>query len=373
MEHRLKHEGVVYFRVPLELLMGGQTIDFPLAIYLSRNKTMVLRYAGYETPTSEQVRAYMDKGLKYFACPEEYYPNWLKYLESTSPEKHKQYLADEKQQAMADAGNLSPEALATVLSKEEPTFTKEEKKKVLKSISQKMVEVMNDFSSDDPRKRKAAYNECRAMTDQIVSIGIQSHTAKSVCEDLFMMKGEDIEHSSTVSTIAVIFALSCGFVDEVGLADISLAGLLHDIGLSTVAPLIIERNYDSIPPQDLPAYHRHAEEGISLLSNLAETPPIIVNKIILEHHARFGGGGYPADLKGYKIDERVQITALADCVDDLMTGRMTGEAMDPVQAFQWLKTKKQSNPAAMILSPDLFDPVYQAVMTSQPQNLKKLG
>jgi putative nucleotidyltransferase with HDIG domain len=355
MKSILKYAGKDYFEVPVDLLVAGRAIDFPLSIHLVLNKSMVLRYDEDAAPLQHQLRTYLKRGLKFFYCPDEFYPRWLAYLKAVADETRVENLAV-AEKAFSDT-----------------TITTDQKKEMLAEVGRKMVGVMNDFASDDPEKKKAAYEECKSMTDDIIGIALQSHKLKSVYEDLLMMRAAGIEHSSSVSTIAVVFALTIGFVDESGLADIALGALLHDVGHSQVPLDIFEKPYLELGKEDKKAFSGHPSGGVELLKDIGEVVPSIVQRIVEDHHEKFGGSGFSKGLSGFQIDERVQIVGLADTVDDLMLGRMTGEPLDPVEAFQWIKNQQGQNAGALFASPDIFESIFQVVMNSKPTDLSKIA
>ena len=355
MKTILKYGGKDYFQVPVDQLVGGRRIDFPLSIHLVLNQSMVLRYAEEATPLESQLATYLKRGLNCFYCPDEYYPKWLAYLKEVAGEtrEHNKVIAEK---AFTDG-----------------TLSTDQKKAMLAEVGRKMVGVMNDFTSDDPEKKHAAYEECKNMTNDIVDIALQSHKLKSVYEDLLMLRAEGIEHSSSVSTISVVFALTIGFVDDEGLADIALGALLHDVGHSQLPVDLFQKPFAEYSGEENQAFSLHPLGGVELLKDIGEEVPSIVQRIVEDHHEKFGGSGFSKGLSGFQIDERVQIVGLADTVDDLMSGRMTGEALTPVDAFKWIKSKQGQKPATMLTSPDIFEAIYQVVMNSKPTDLAKIA
>jgi HD-GYP domain-containing protein (c-di-GMP phosphodiesterase class II) len=249
-----------YFRVPPRFLIADRVLTFPLSFHFVRNKNLILKYRPGHRPTALQIVNYVSKGLLYFACPENFYTAWLEYLKNENPHALQTYLEEVQSLAMTAAdsmsllksatepiANLNDEAIRIAekaLAREavgNPALPLAEKKRILVKIGNRMAALLDAFNSPDPEKRKSAYLECRTMTDEIVDIAAQSLKNKTTYQDLLMLKDSDIEHSSSVSTISVIFAMMLGFVDNQSLADISLGGLMHDIGHCHV-PLEVFKN-----------------------------------------------------------------------------------------------------------------------------------
>ena len=108
-----------------------------------------------------------------------------------------------------------------------------------------------------------------------------------------------------------------------------------------------------------------------MIKDLGDSITPIVQGIIEDHHELYSGQGFIKGLKGFQIDERVQVVSLADRVEDLMSGRMTGAEMSPVEAFQWLKEKQHAGTDQLFVSPEIFESIYQIVMNTKPKDFEK--
>jgi len=60
--------------------------------------------------------------------------------------------------------------------------------------------------------------------------------------------------------------------------------------------------------------------GALLLQNAEELPPL-VRQIVLEHHERIDGSGYPNRLRGADVSFASQVVAITDAYDDMLSGR----------------------------------------------------
>ena len=76
---------------------------------------------------------------------------------------------------------------------------------------------------------------------------------------------------------------------------------------------------------------------------------IIVN-IILSHHERYDGKGYPAGLKGSEIPIEARIVAVADIYDALTTERPYRKAYEMDKALEMLVSMKGN-----VLDPEIVD------------------
>ncbi|CAN5469101.1 hypothetical protein BH10ACT11_BH10ACT11_16880 [soil metagenome] len=123
-------------------------------------------------------------------------------------------------------------------------------------------------------------------------------------------------HSAAVARYARETALKAGLSPE----DQELAhtaGLLHDIG-KFVLPDDILKSRTALSPEQWNEVRRHPYEGARIVSQIDGYTP--VGDIILAHHERLDGLGYPRGLQGDEIPEISRIIAVVDSYD-AMTAR----------------------------------------------------
>ena len=125
------------------------------------------------------------------------------------------------------------------------------------------------------------------------------------------------EHSQNVSTYAVeiarAMALSEGHVEI-----IKFAGLLHDIGKISVSDEILLKK-EPLTHEEFEVLKKHPVIGVNILKDIKFLEKEI--PIILHHHERYDGKGYPHGLKGREIPMGARILAVADAFDAMMSGR----------------------------------------------------
>ena len=134
-------------------------------------------------------------------------------------------------------------------------------------------------------------------------------------------------HSAAVARYAREVAAKVGM----SVADQELAhtaGLLHDIG-KFVLPDDILKTRGRLTPEDWDQIKRHPYEGARIVSQVDGYQP--VSEIILAHHERLDGLGYPRGLAGDEIPEIAKIIAVVDSYD-AMTAR--DSYADPRSSFE---------------------------------------
>jgi cyclic di-GMP phosphodiesterase len=104
--------------------------------------------------------------------------------------------------------------------------------------------------------------------------------------------------------------------DETGLG---LGALLHDVGECRI-PKNLLRKRERYSENEQRLLQQHPNLGAKLLEQSSDIAPM-ARRIILEHHERIDGSGYPAARQGAEISVLSQIVAIIDAYDDMLSGR----------------------------------------------------
>ena len=125
------------------------------------------------------------------------------------------------------------------------------------------------------------------------------------------------------------------------------AAYIHDIGKIGIDPKILEKK-DNLSEYELKEMHRHSEIGYRILNSSHHFSDI--SMIVLAHHERWDGTGYPKGLKGNEIPEYAQIIAIAEAYDVLISKDSYKEIISRSDAFNELlnQSGKQFNPELVI-------------------------
>jgi putative nucleotidyltransferase with HDIG domain len=126
-------------------------------------------------------------------------------------------------------------------------------------------------------------------------------------------------HSAAVARYSREIAAEAGFSAE-DQELVHSAGLLHDIGKFVLPDNILKSGRRRLTDEEWEAIKAHPYEGARIVSQIDGYQPI--SEIILAHHERIDGTGYPHALSAEQIPELAKIISVADTYD-VMTARDT--------------------------------------------------
>ncbi len=132
---------------------------------------------------------------------------------------------------------------------------------------------------------------------------------------------------SSLLTRAII-----GDENEVLLKELGIGFLLHDIGKKDISPAILNKK-GKLNDEEWAEIKKHPGTGYDLLTNVSGSLTDEVTQIVLQHHEKIDGSGYPKGLKESDIGRFGKICGIADVYDALTTRRSYKEAMSKMTAF----------------------------------------
>lgn len=159
-----------------------------------------------------------------------------------------------------------------------------------------------------------------------------------IVEKIFDLKerNADIyEHCIVVCTMSIILALKLNIPNDL-IHSIGVACLLHDIGHRYIVNNTSNIDICEMNEKDAMEYYKHPIYAYSALSNEVWINDVS-KKIILHHHERLDGSGYPMKIR--EIKEEVQIVAVCDTFDEMICG-IGSRKYKVYEAIEYLKTFK---------------------------------
>jgi putative nucleotidyltransferase with HDIG domain len=157
-------------------------------------------------------------------------------------------------------------------------------------------------------------------------------------------------HQLRVSELSVAIAQRLG-LDAERVEAIRFAAMVHDIGNIYVPAEILNRP-GSLSPVEFELVKCHVTVGHEIVSGIDFPWPVA--EMVLQHHERLDGSGYPNQLRGEQIVQGARIIAVADVVEAICSHRPFRPALGPEAAMTELREGARR----------LYDPAVAEVCTA---------
>lgn len=154
-------------------------------------------------------------------------------------------------------------------------------------------------------------------------------------------------HSLDVSMISIMLGIKLGY-DKRQLWDLGLGAFLHDAGKLLVPKRIIKKR-EPLNELEVSCIMQHCELGVSSLEAFDLTKDCM--DIVLKHHERMDGSGYPYGLTEEKINPNAKIVMIADTIDAITSSRPYREARSLKTAIEILNKNQYKYPRDLV---DMF-------------------
>jgi putative nucleotidyltransferase with HDIG domain len=126
-------------------------------------------------------------------------------------------------------------------------------------------------------------------------------------------------HSVNVTILSLMMSNVIGY-SEADQFKIGMGCLLHDIGKVLIDDEILHKK-GVLTKEEFSQMKRHSEYGYEMIKDNNTLTPMTKN-IVLLHHEKLDGSGYPYQLKGEAVKEHVRIATIADIFDAVTSTRV---------------------------------------------------
>lgn len=166
-------------------------------------------------------------------------------------------------------------------------------------------------------------------------------------------------HSDRVSAYSVLIGKKLGLSNE-DLNTLKIGGLFHDIGKIGISDAILLKN-GKLTDAEYSEIKNHPVIGKNILSNAAIFENII--PIVLYHHERYDGKGYPYGLQDSSIPFLARIVSVADSFDAMTSRRSYRGELDLEYVKNEFKTKSgtQFDPVIAQIFLDILNTEYHLI------------
>lgn len=184
-------------------------------------------------------------------------------------------------------------------------------------------------------KQKQHFN-IGGLNDSISEIMEQVNRNSGVQISLLDLNSTD-EYTMTHCVNTMIYSIVIGKELKLPpsvMEELSLGNLLHDIGKSYLKHDIIFKN-GKLSDDEFEYVKQHPRYGYQVVNNFSNLSNASKD-IVLHHHERLDGTGYPDGLKGDEISQLARITAISDVYDALTTDRCYRKKWTTAKALDFM-------------------------------------
>ena len=130
-------------------------------------------------------------------------------------------------------------------------------------------------------------------------------------------------HSLNTARIARTIAQLLGFENDV-VDGLRIAATLHDFG-NIFVPTALLSKPGKLTDEEFSVVKQHVVYGVEIFKDVEFPWPVV--QMILQHHERLDGSGYPNGLKGSEIVLEAQVLGVADAIEAMTSPRPWREAL----------------------------------------------
>jgi HD-GYP domain-containing protein (c-di-GMP phosphodiesterase class II) len=211
---------------------------------------------------------------------------------------------------------------------EDPLIPLKEKSSIIYNCA---ANVMKDIFSD-PRSGENL-KRTENITGNIINFALSDQAS---IPSLLQLSSHDyytFTHCLNVAVFSIGLWRTIYPAKQDSLREFALGCILHDIGKSQIDDAILNKP-GRLTADEFAVMKKHPQYGYKLM---ARSVPALSLDVILHHHEKHDGRGYPQGLKGDRISDYAKIAAIADVYDALTTKRSYAEARDPFKAMLTMK------------------------------------
>ena len=183
------------------------------------------------------------------------------------------------------------------------------------------------------------------MANDIVSSVFRNTSAMTILTRIKDKHSYNWRHMINCAIFTAVFAKYLGYKEE-AVQQLAMGALLHDLGQAKLPQGIISRP-SKLTSSEMDIIKRHVAQGLGLVKGEKGITPLILDMIV-NHHERLDGSGYPRGIRAEKLSRPARMMAIVDVYDALTGDRPHQEGDEPINALRYLLANKELFDAELV-------------------------
>lgn len=194
--------------------------------------------------------------------------------------------------------------------------------------------IFNDISADQKINITAINELANDITDSI----IRNEYAISILTRIRDKDTYQWEHAINSAILMCGFSLFIGMKKETA-TQIAIGALLHDVGVAKLPKAVLNKK-EKLTTNEQRLVEKHVLWGHQICSSDGLSNKITTDMLV-NHHERLDGSGYPRGLKDSKLSKLARITAIVDVYDAMTANKHYKKGEQPINALRYLISKNE--------------------------------
>ena len=188
--------------------------------------------------------------------------------------------------------------------------------------------------SEYSQEEQTYFSKINELAEELLDNVLNNENVLLYLVDIKSMDNYTYSHCVNVAIISIILGISLN-LNKSDLINLCIGALMHDIG-KTFIPHDILQKPGKLTPEEFETIKQHPKLGYDFLNKMNPSLNSDIQSIVLYHHERFDGYGYPEGLTGDEINYLTRIVSIADVYDALTSDRPYKRAMCPSDALEFI-------------------------------------
>ncbi|EAW27017.1 putative metal-dependent phosphohydrolase, HD region [Alteromonadales bacterium TW-7] len=171
------------------------------------------------------------------------------------------------------------------------------------------------------------------IAGEIVSSVFRNTNAMTILTRVKDKHNYNWRHMINCAIFTAVFAKYLGYKQGV-VQQLAMGALLHDLGQAKIPQGILSKP-SKLTDIEMSAVKKHVSQGLILAKEEEGVTPLMLDMIV-NHHERLDGSGYPRGVSDQKLSRAARIMAIVDVYDAMTADKLYKEGDEPINALRYL-------------------------------------